>query len=62
MEDFKVSVKDFDQNTTHTFTVKADSKNEANEKAIKFLNDNIGKNQYEIKKCHLLYEKWKYKS
>ena len=60
MEEFKVRVKDLEQNCVHKFTVLANSKNEANEKAIKMLKGVLKHNEFEIKSCELNYRKYTY--
>jgi hypothetical protein len=60
MEEFKVKVKDLKQDCVHKFTVLANSKQEANQTAIKMLKGVLKHDEFEIKSCELNYRKYTY--
>lgn len=60
MKEYIVKVKDLDQDTTHTLTEKATSKNMANVQALTWLGKHIGQHKYEIKSCKERYKKYRY--
>ena len=60
MEEFEIKVKDHQQNCMHVFTERADSLNEANQKALELLRNVLNHDEFEVVHCRLKYRKYTY--